>query len=384
MGLDWASRQALRAAAGVKLPRRDKIGWVLLPIALCAAVLAWLAWRGRMPSRQTLNVASSLLLLASEVIALPPPRARPLPHASERLELTTIGVLLWHTAGVSAVRGGLYLRTAPSSDALFASELYLVARRVGGLAPGLWHYAPQHHALALLQRGAADAAALGLPHAVREADAVLVATALFRRSGHKYGDRTYRFVLADLGHALENLRVAPAAPSSADRLEVIAQALPLADLAAVLDAMSAPPPQLSHAVRIHVLTPLVQGLAPRAWRWQAAGRRLRPATEATAGLHRRARAAALDQDVVGDAAVVFVLTIDRGAFAADPAGAARGYRHALLEAGLVGERVYLEAGSRGLGVCAVGAFYDDEAAELIAIDPAREWPLHFVALGLPG
>ena len=69
---------------------------------------------------------------------------------------TTIGVLLWHTAGVSAVRGGLYLRTAPSSDALFASELYLVARRVGGLAPGLWHYAPQHHALALLQRGAAE------------------------------------------------------------------------------------------------------------------------------------------------------------------------------------------------------------------------------------
>ena len=279
------------AGAGVKLPRMDKIGWVLLPIALCAVVLAWLAWRGRMPSRQTLNVASSLLLLASEVIALPPPRARPLPHASERLELTTIGVLLWHTAGVSAVRGGLHLRTAPSS----ADRLEVIAQR--------------------------------------------------------------RFA---------------------------AQALPLANLAAVLDAMSAPPPQLSHAVRIHVLTPLVQGLAPRAWRWQAAGRRLRPATEATAGLHRRARAAALDQDVVGDAAVVFVLTIDRGAFAADPAGAARGYRHALLEAGLVGERVYLEAGSRGLGVCAVGAFYDDEAAELIAIDAAREWPLHFVALGLPG
>jgi nitroreductase len=80
---------------------------------------------------------------------------------------------------------------------------------------------------------------------------------------------------------------------------------------------------------------------------------------------------------------VFVLTIDRAAFAADPAGPARGYRHAFLEAGMVGERVYLEAGARALCVCAVGAFYDDEAAKLIAVDPAIEWPLHFVAVGVP-
>ena len=34
---------------------------------------------------------------------------------------------------------------------------------------------------------------------------LVVATAIFQRSGHKYRDRTYRYVLADLGHALENL-----------------------------------------------------------------------------------------------------------------------------------------------------------------------------------
>ena len=34
---------------------------------------------------------------------------------------------------------------------------------------------------------------------------------MFRRTGHKYRDRTYRYVLADLGHALENLRVAAGA-----------------------------------------------------------------------------------------------------------------------------------------------------------------------------
>ena len=68
--------------------------------------------------------------------------------------------------------------------------------------------------------------------------------------------------------------------------------------------------------------------------------------------------------------------IDRDTFSADATGPARGYRHAFLEAGLVGERVYLEAGARGLGACAVGAFYDEEAAALIGVDPAREWVVH--------
>ena len=85
--------------------------------------------------------------------------------------------------------------------------------------------------------------------------------------------------------------------------------------------------------------------------------------------------------MIGDAAAVLVLSIDRAALAADASGAARGYRHAFLEAGLVGERLYLEAGARGLGACAVGAFYDGEAAALVALDASREWVVHFAALG---
>ena len=95
------------------------------------------------------------------------------------------------------------------------------------------------------------------------------------------------------------------------------------------------------------------------------------------------RTAAFDQDVIGGAAVVFVLAIKRATFAADASGPARGYRHAFIEAGLVGERIYIEAGARGLGVCAVGAFYDTEAAALVAIDPDHEWVVHFAALGVP-
>jgi nitroreductase len=130
----------------------------------------------------------------------------------------------------------------------------------------------------------------------------------------------------------------------------------------------------------------VHGLAAGAWRLDPLARRLhlRRGADDALGLQRQARAAALDQDVVGDAAAVLVLAMDRAALATHPLGPARAWRHALLEAGMLGERAYLWAGAQGLAVCGVGAFYDDEATALVAADPAREWVLHFVALGLPG
>ena len=103
---------------------------------------------------------------------------------------------------------------------------------------------------------------------------------------------------------------------------------------------------------------------------------------ANTNLRATAQAAAFHQDVIGGAAVVFVLAIERATFAADASGPARGYRHAFIEAGLVGERIYIEASAGGLGVCAVGAFYAAMAAA-VAIDPGREWVVHFAALCVP-
>jgi SagB-type dehydrogenase family enzyme len=140
-------------------------------------------------------------------------------------------------------------------------------------------------------------------------------------------------------------------------------------------------PVLSDAVRVNLVAHAVAGLAPGAYRYEPERHALVPRRVPLA-LRAAARAAALDQDVTSGAAVVFVLSIDRAVFAADPLGPARGYRHAFLEAGLVGERVYLEAGARGLGACGVGAFYDDEAAALVGVDPAHEWVVHFAALGV--
>ena len=133
-----------------------------------------------------------------------------------------------------------------------------------------------------------------------------------------------------------------------------------------------------------MLSTAIEDLPSAAWRYEPVAHALRLTRLHDDGLRRRARTAALDQEVIGNAALVCVLSIDRAALAAEPAGAARGYRHAFLEAGLAGERLYLEGVARGLGVCAVGAFYDDEVAALVGVDPQREWVVHLAALGRPG
>jgi SagB-type dehydrogenase family enzyme len=429
-------------------------------------------------------------------LALPPPQLQaPPPSATNApIDLPALATLLFAAAGVNLRRGGIAFRAAPSSGALFASELYLQVHRVAGLAPGLYHYDGGTHRLVRLP-GTATAPA-GTPAPAVE----LVASAVFRRSGHKYRDRTYRYVLGDLGHLLENLRVAalalgiaaqpwrhfdesasaalfgldeaeegvlarwalgagaaqavaaaqaqawqaaplteggalgithavhgatslrsvPGAPAAlpvpaaatappavagGDRAWALPAPAPAAmpplerisrrrserryarapmaaaELSALLDAaLRRTGPLLSAAVRVHVLTAAVDGLAAAAWRYDPRGHRLL-LSAAPDDLRPRARSAALGQDVVGDAAAVIVLALDRAAFAADTAGAARGWRHAFLEAGMVGERLYLEAAALGLGCCGVGAFHDDEAAALLGVDPAGEWVVHFVAIG---
>jgi SagB-type dehydrogenase family enzyme len=523
--------------------RRTALGWSAAALASGAAF--WLGWlRGRTDATTTVAAAGAasvaapatdpvlaeverfhalsshsrrgLLLRAPSVdwggspsafkrypgasrLALPTPPAR----ESTALDAAGLGHVLWHVGAVTERRGGLELRASPSSGALFPTELYVVCRAVDGVPDGAWHYDAASHAL----ESVAPATPLrdrpdDLDRAGARAPACrLIATAVFRRTGHKYRDRTYRYVLADLGHALENLRVAAAsvglatrfvagfdqagsaasigvddveegvlavallsprgvgedpgrageeaptepvraasaptatalgataaihavtsirrpAPSGttaaigadpegaatialpapaptlqADRSRLIArrrsirrfsaEALPLADLSACLAATTLATPTFTRAVRLDVVVDRVAGVRAGAFRYDAAGHALRSRRDGDADLSTATRAAGLDQDVIGDAAVVLVVSVDRRVIAGDPLGAGRGYRHGFLEAGLVGERVYLEAVARRLGACSVGAFYDDETAALVGTDPAREWVVHLVALGVP-
>jgi SagB-type dehydrogenase family enzyme len=59
----------------------------------------------------------------------------------------------------------------------------------------------------------------------------------------------------------------------------------------------------------------------------------------------------------------------------------RTYRYVLLEAGHIGQNLYLAATSMGLGACAVGAFLDDDLNDLLGLDGREEAVVYLLAVG---
>lgn len=58
----------------------------------------------------------------------------------------------------------------------------------------------------------------------------------------------------------------------------------------------------------------------------------------------------------------------------------RGYRYAMLTAGRLGQRIYILTTAMRVGCCGIGAFYDEEAANLLELDPNARL-LYLVAAG---
>jgi SagB-type dehydrogenase family enzyme len=91
--------------------------------------------------------------------------------------------------------------------------------------------------------------------------------------------------------------------------------------------------------------------------------------------------AALDQDFLADAGVVFCWTavFARSAWKY----AERAYRYVYLDAGHIAQNVALAAVALGLGSCQVAALYDDEVNALLEVDGAEESILYLTAVGRP-
>ncbi len=89
--------------------------------------------------------------------------------------------------------------------------------------------------------------------------------------------------------------------------------------------------------------------------------------------------AALQQEMLGDADVAFVLAavIDRTRHKYGE----RGFRYVYMEAGHISQNIYLQAVSLGLGSVGVGAFLDHEVSEFIGLDGENEVPIYLHAVG---
>ena len=86
----------------------------------------------------------------------------------------------------------------------------------------------------------------------------------------------------------------------------------------------------------------------------------------------------LDQQWLSNAAAHFVFTADIESL--NKHCGPRAYRYAQLQAGRLGQRIYVAAQAKGLGACGIGAFFDDEAAGLLSLPPGQVL-LYLVAVG---
>lgn len=102
------------------------------------------------------------------------------------------------------------LRVNPSSGNLHPTEGYLITgRQVPELTPGLYHYAPEEHALELrasFSQEIFDELASNFPPGTFFTGL----SSIHWREAWKYGERAYRYCQHDLGHALAALRISAA------------------------------------------------------------------------------------------------------------------------------------------------------------------------------
>jgi SagB-type dehydrogenase family enzyme len=103
-------------------------------------------------------------------------------------------------------RNGDLRRPVPSAGALYPLEVYAVVLAVRGLEPGVYHYDPFRHRLALLGPVSFPQLreALVDPTLADVTAALVVLTGVFWRSRFKYGARGYRFTLFEAGHVAQN------------------------------------------------------------------------------------------------------------------------------------------------------------------------------------
>jgi SagB-type dehydrogenase family enzyme len=129
--------------------------------------------------------------------------------SKEQLPLEAVSQLLSLVWGVTGYLhtprfGKLLQKTSPSAGARHPGEVYLMALRVKGLSPGLYHYHPAHHQLETIRANATRQKAwlyCARQDYAKKAAALFLMTAVLRRTMWKYSHpRAYRVVLLDAGH----------------------------------------------------------------------------------------------------------------------------------------------------------------------------------------
>ena len=121
------------------------------------------------------------------------------------LSLAEASQLLWSAQGLTDSGG---LRSAPSAGALYPLVVYLVAGNVTGLKAGTYRYSPDGHKLRLIKDGDSRvelANAAYRQHWIKDSAAILIFSAIAKKTTWKYGQRGIRYIHIEVGHSAQNV-----------------------------------------------------------------------------------------------------------------------------------------------------------------------------------
>lgn len=121
----------------------------------------------------------------------------------QALSLQQAAQLLWAAYGLTEAG-----HTVPSAGGIYPLTVYLLARKVEELEPGVYRYWPELHQLSEIETGDLSRelkeATYGQSFVV-EASACLVISADFGKTTDKYGKRGDSYVYQETGHAAQNI-----------------------------------------------------------------------------------------------------------------------------------------------------------------------------------
>jgi SagB-type dehydrogenase family enzyme len=132
-----------------------------------------------------------------------------------------------------------------------------------------------------------------------------------------------------------------------------------------------------YPVETYLAVHRVEGVAPGIWHFQVLDFALE--LVAAGDVRQPLVQAGLAQSFLGAAGAVFIWTgvLNRARWKYRE----RAVRYLFLDAGHICQNLMLAATALGLGVCPVGAFFDEEVESLVGVDKSQEVPLYLAAVG---
>jgi SagB-type dehydrogenase family enzyme len=179
------------------LTRLRSLKWLLFGITLCAMSVVH--------SSDSINLPEPRLESDFSVEQAIQNRRSVRKFSKKPLTLAEVSQLLWSAQGMTGDGG---LRSAPSAGALYPLVIYLVAGNVTDLEPGIYQYSPGGHKLLRIKEGDSrkelSSAALK-QHWMKDSAALLIFSAIEKKTTWKYRKRGIRYIHIEVGHSAQNV-----------------------------------------------------------------------------------------------------------------------------------------------------------------------------------